>query len=191
MKAQKITLIYQSGTLLKRKQSLKQFNIIQLKLRQYSSTTTLYCNSYTYKLNMVHKFKVYKDAIEDHQTIKGVGVVVEVDETHLISKTKYHVGRDVTTEHMWAFGGIEKHTGRRFCVSLGLGGSRSMPKQPNVQPLVKKHIRKGSIITSDCWPGYNNTSNLVDTNGASMDYCHYNINHSISFVNISNYWVHT
>ena len=39
---------------------------------QYSSTTTMYCNTIT-----------SKDAIEDHQIILGVGVVVEIDETPL------------------------------------------------------------------------------------------------------------
>ena len=85
-------------------------------------------------------------------------------------------------------GGIERHTGRMFCVSLGLGGSRSMP---NLEPLIKKHIRRGSIIMSDCWPADNNISNLVDVDGASMDRCHYTVNHSVSFVNPSNRWVHS
>ena len=86
----------------------------------------MYCNTNTNKLNMVHNFKVCKDAIEDQQIIEGVGVVVEVYETHLTSKAKYHVGRDVVREQMCAFGNIERHAGRRFCVSFGLVDSQSM-----------------------------------------------------------------
>ena len=32
----------------------------------------------------------------------------------------------------------------------------------NLEPLIKKHIRKGSIITNDSWSAYNNISNFVD-----------------------------
>ena len=44
---------------------------------------------------------------------------------------------------------------------------------------------------SDCWGAYRNINSLVDANGASMNYCHYAVNHSISFVNPENRWVHT
>ena len=164
------------------------FKNLQNLFCRYYFTTTMYCNTNTNKLNVVHNIKVCKEAVEEHQTIGGQGVVVEIDETHLTSKAKYNVGRDVVREHMWAFGGIERYTGRRFCVSLGLGGSRNMP---NLEPLIIKHIKKGSIIMSDCWGAYRNINSLVDANGASMNYCHYAVNHSISFVNPENRWVHT
>ena len=72
--------------------------------------------------------------------------------------------RDLLIRHN--IGGIERHTGRRFCVSLGLGGSRSIP---NLEPHTKKYIRRGSIIMSDCWPANNNISNLVDANRVSTN----------------------
>ena len=73
-------------------------------------------------------------------------------------------------------------------MSFGLGGSRIMP---NLEPLIIKHIKKGSIIMSDSWPAYWNINSLVDANGASKNYCHYTVNHSVSFVNPGNRWVHT
>ena len=48
----------------------------------------MYCDTNTNKLNMVPNFKVRKDAIEDQQIIEGVGVVIEVYDTHLISKAQ-------------------------------------------------------------------------------------------------------
>ena len=50
----------------------------------------MYSNTNTNKLNVVHNIKVCKEAVEEHQTIGGQGVVVEIDET---SNAKYHVGR--------------------------------------------------------------------------------------------------
>ena len=43
----------------------------------------MYCNSITNKLNIVNNFKVCKEVIKDHQIIREVGVVVEIDETNL------------------------------------------------------------------------------------------------------------
>ena len=72
-------------------------------------------------------------------------------------------------------------------MSLGLGESRDML---NLEPLIIKHINKGSIIMSDCWSAYRNINSLVDANRTSMNYFHYAVNHSVSFVNPENRWVH-
>ena len=38
----------------------------------------MYCNTNTNKLNVVHNIKVCKEAVEEHQTIGGQGVVVSL-----------------------------------------------------------------------------------------------------------------
>ena len=123
----------------------------------------------------------------DEIKIGGKGKTVEIDETHWTS-AKYGRGRDVTKEHTWIFGGRERGSEERFCVSIGPGGRRN---RATLEPLIIKHIRKGTIIISDCWGAYNHIESLCDGDGQSMNYTHHTVNHREGFLNRTNRTIHT
>ena len=119
--------------------------------------------------------------------VGGPGIIVEIDETHMTS-IKHHTGRNLRRKQFWVFGGIERVSGKKFAVSLGFNGKRD---RNTLEPLIIKHIKKGSIIVSDCWRAYDNIVNLVDANGQSMNYTHHRINHQLYFVDPINPIIHT
>ena len=125
----------------------------------------------------------------ESQEIKtgGVGMTVKIDETHWTS-AKYGRGRDMVKEHMWIFGGRERGMDNRFCVSLGPGGRKN---RSTLEPLIIKHIRKGSTIISDCWGAYNPIESLCDIDGESMNYKHLTVNHRVGCVNPTTRTIHT
>ena len=104
------------------------------------------------------------------EAIGGNGVEVEIDESKF-GKRKYHKGHRV--EGQWVFGGREKYNKKKFFM---------IPvhnrKQNTLIPIIKKWIKPGSIIHSDCWKAYNKL--------ASIGYTHITVNHSKEFVNKEN-----
>ena len=81
-------------------------------------------------------------AILDNEQIGGPGIVVEVDESKF-GKRKYNRGRKV--DGCWVFGGIER-VGKKCFFEIVEDRSAE-----TLIPLIKKYIKKGSIIHSDCW----------------------------------------
>ena len=105
--------------------------------------------------------------IDSSEPIGGNGVEVEIDESKF-GKRKYHRGHRV--EGQWVFGGREKYDKSRiFMVPV------PNRKAVTLEKLIKRWIKPGSIIHSDCWKGYSKLS--------KMGYTHVTVNHSKEFLN--------
>ncbi len=117
------------------------------------------------------------------EPIGGPGIECEIDESKF-GKRKYHRGHRV--EGDWVFGGREKFDKSKIFMFVVKNRTRD-----ELLPLIKKWIKPGSIIHSDCWKPY-------DTLGQE-GYTHLKVNHSIQFTNpetgantnhIENEWRH-
>ena len=64
-----------------------------------------------------------EDAV-DGDVIGGPGVIVEIDETHMVT-AKHHSGRNLVRQQSWIFGRMERDSKKKFEISLGLGGRRT------------------------------------------------------------------
>ena len=107
--------------------------------------------------------------MDSSEQIGGNGIEVEIDESKF-GKRKYHRGHRV--EGQWVFGGREKYDkGKIFMVPV------PNRKQSTLIALIKKWIKPGSIIHSDCWKAYTKLSKL--------GYTHVTVNHSKQFVDRS------
>ena len=106
--------------------------------------------------------------VMDHsEPIGGEGIHVEIDESKF-GKRKYHRGHRV--EGQWVFGGREKdNKGRIFMIPV------ANRKKETLIKLIKKWIKPGSIIHSDCWKAYATLNKI--------GYKHVTVNHSKEFVN--------
>ena len=115
--------------------------------------------------------EAYISAIMDEsQAIGGNGVEVEIDESKF-GKRKYH--REHKVEGQWVFGGWEKYNKSKiFMVPV------QNRKAATLQKIIKRWIKLGSIIHSDCWKGYTRLSKL--------GYTHVTVNHSKEFLNKEN-----
>lgn len=102
----------------------------------------------------------------DSKQIGGPGKVVEIDESKF-GKRKYHKGR--RKDGVWVFGGIERDSKECFLESVPDRTAATLI------PIIKKHVRPGTTIISDCWKSY---SQLQEEG-----YNHLTVNHSIEFVN--------
>lgn len=103
---------------------------------------------------------------QDSEQIGGPGKFVEIDESKF-GKRKFHRGKRI--EGVWVFGGIERESKRCF---FEVVEDRSAA---TLIPLIKKYIRPGTTILSDCWKAYSSLS--------SEGYLHLTVNHSIEFKN--------
>ena len=56
-------------------------------------------------------------------------------------------------KQVWLFGGIERVSKERFVVAL-TGDVGEKRDKATLVPLIKKYIKVGSIICSDCWGAY-------------------------------------
>lgn len=98
--------------------------------------------------------------------IGGPGKVIEIDESKF-GKQKYYKGRYV--QGQWVFGGVERGTGLCFLVPIEDRSEQTLLK------LIKKWVKPGTTIISDCWKSYNNIS--------EHGFNHLTVNHSVQFVN--------
>ena len=86
--------------------------------------------------------------IEDEsEQIGGVGKIVEVDESKF-GRRKYHKGRRV--EGVWVFGGIERDSNPPKCFFVPVQDRSA----ETLIPIIKRWIRPGTTILSDCWKSY-------------------------------------
>ena len=107
--------------------------------------------------------------MENSSAIGGNGIEVEIDESKF-GKWKYHRGHRV--EGQWVFGGREKYNKKQiFMIPV------HNCKESTLIPIIKKWIKPGSIIHSDCWKAYSKLSKI--------GYTHVTVNHSKEFVNKS------
>ena len=102
----------------------------------------------------------------DSEQIGGVGTEVEIDESKF-GKRIYHRGKKV--DGVWVFGGIERQSKKCF---FQVVEDRSAD---TLIPIIKKNVKPGTLILSDCWKSYNS---LKDEG-----YTHLTVNHSIEFKN--------
>ena len=98
--------------------------------------------------------------------IGGVGEVVEIDESKF-GKRKFNKGRRV--DGVWVFGGICRRTRDCFLVPVEDRTASTLI------PLIKKWIKPGTKVISDCWKAYGTLK--------EEGYIHGTVNHSIEFVN--------
>jgi transposase-like protein len=96
--------------------------------------------------------------------IGGEGVIVEIDES-AFGKRKYNRGRHVNTT--WVFGGVERGTDKCFL--------EVVPDRTRVTlfDVIRRKVRPGSIIISDCWRAYVGLDNA--------GYQHLTVNHTYHF----------
>jgi transposase-like protein len=87
--------------------------------------------------------------------IGGLGKVVEVDESKF-GKRKYRRGRYVKGQ--WVFGGVERGSGRTFLVIVN---DRSAD---TLFGLIKKWIRPGTTVVTDCWAAYRSLTHPATPN---------------------------
>lgn len=78
------------------------------------------------------------------------------------------------TDGHWVFGGIERITGKSFLVEVAQRDAATLI------PIIKDHIRPGSIIYSDEWRAYRGIPTIPGYN-----YQHRTVNHSQNFVDPS------
>ena len=106
--------------------------------------------------------------------IGGFGTIVEIDESKFV-KRKYHRGKAKVCEE-WVLGGVCRETGECFMVIVP---NRT---KETLQKYIKRYVKEGSVIITDCWAAYNDLSAMVNDNNETMDYVHYTVNHSETYV---------
>lgn len=116
------------------------------------------------------------DSTEIYGKIGGVEAIVEVDETHLVTRRDER-GRILRGERYWVIGGICRNTKQVRCV---LTRNR---RRVDCESFILNNIYADTIIMSDLWRGYRN----IDILG----YQHFNVNHSVEFVDRNNREIHT
>lgn len=116
-------------------------------------------------------YKIFReitcDSLErNHAMIGGPGTIVEIDESKF-GKRKYHWGRVVPG--CWVFGRIQRDNPKNvFMVTV------EKRDEATLLPIIRKFIRPGTTIISDCWKAYTN----LERNG----YMHLTVNHLTNFV---------
>jgi transposase-like protein len=117
-------------------------------------------------------FRIYiknKQLITPDKKIGGKDKIVEMDETK-IAKRKYNKGRKI--EGAWMIGGIERNENKNekklFMLPI------TQRNVSNIDQIIKRYVKPGTTIYTDCWKGYNNVKNI--------GYTHKTVNHSKHFV---------
>jgi transposase-like protein len=109
---------------------------------------------------------VHRAASKEVRLIGGPGIVVEIDEMKL-GQRKYNRGHKV--EGAWIVNGVERTSERRkFSVHVEHRDSETL------HAVVRKHVKPGSIVYTDCWRGYNGIA-------AACNVDHQTVNHSVHF----------
>ena len=131
----------------------------QLGLITGHSTNTI-SNYSSYLRQLVADSLDFEDLI-----IGGPGIIVEIDESKF-GKNKYHRGHPVNGA--WILGGVERTENRRiFLIEVPDRTAETLIS------IIKRYVREGSIIITDCFSSYNNLHQYYD---------HFQVNHSIEFV---------
>ena len=117
---------------------------------------------------------------ESDDKVGGIGLSVEIDESKF-GKRKYNRGRVI--EGQWGLGGICRETKQVFMTTVPSRDKNTL------LPILKKKIKPGTTIISDCWQSYDCLS--------QEDFEHLTVIHCVSFVdpqsschnqNIENLW---
>ncbi|XP_064092898.1 uncharacterized protein LOC135205735 [Macrobrachium nipponense] len=122
--------------------------------------------------------EVAEDFVAHQPPIGGPDIFVEIAEFEFV-KSKTGRGRE-DAAGVWVFGGIERVSEKFFAVGLMEDPRRD---RATLIPLIRKHIRPGSIIVSEEWPDGMKMNDL--------GYRHLTTHHSTEFVVPPNPDVHT
>ena len=77
----------------------------------------------------------------ENEQIGGVGKEIEIDESKF-GKRKYHQGKRV--DGLWVFGGIKRESKKCFFEIVEDHSANTLI------PIIKRNVKPGSIILSDC-----------------------------------------
>jgi len=116
--------------------------------------------------NFIREVFIHYSTKDGHFKIGGPNIIVEIDEAKM-GKRKYGRGRII--EGTWVFGGIDRSSKEIFLIPVKRRNTRTLMK------LIKRHIRPGTTIMSDCWAAYRKL-------GTEEMFTHMTVNHSINFV---------
>ena len=123
---------------------------------------------YKLRQNLIQKVQLYFD--ENPIILGGPGVLVQIDETMLNHKVKAHRGRS-PKEQTWALGMVD-------CIYKPAKNIMMLIHNKSgetILPLIKKHIRKGSLIHTD-------EAKVYAKLGKDPEYIHKSIIHKYKFV---------
>jgi len=128
-------------------------------------------NTVTSYTKLFRKYIKNKELMTPSKRLGGIGKIVEMDETKS-AKRKYNKGRRI--EGAWVIGGIERSANiRNGYKNLFLRTIKDR-NCTNIDEIVKRYVKPGTTIYTDCWKGYNNLKNI--------GYIHKTVNHSKNFV---------
>jgi hypothetical protein len=101
-------------------------------------------------------------------TLGAHGDIIEMDETLLGTKRKYHCGNATRGMIIWIFGLVERRTHKFICMPVQSRDADTLI------PIIQRHVVLGSTIHSDQWASYFGLTRL--------GYNHRTVNHSEDFV---------
>ena len=118
------------------------------------------------------KMNAFADATLKRQKQKlwGLMHVVEIDEALLHRRRN---GRGRLKKELWVLGRVERPRKKGDIPKVFFEVLPNRHRQ-TINPLIRKHIHRGSIICSDCFTSYRK---LQD-----MDYYHFVVNHEYRFI---------
>lgn len=121
-----------------------------------------------YQKIRLHICPVAETIIMDGE-VDGTVQIVEIDESLLGKKQKYHRGR--RSQRQWVFGLVERNTNKTYFVPV-----QDRSKETLI-PIIKRIVKHGSTIYHDDWAAYRE----LDTEG----YQHDTVVHKREFVSKS------
>jgi transposase-like protein len=117
-------------------------------------------------------------ANQSNNKIGGSGHIVEMDESHLMTR-KFNRGRVLVSEQLWVVGEIDRTTGQCFVVEV------TNRNKATLERIIVDRIEPGSIIFTDCWRGYSGIGDLP------QGYQHGTVNHFYEFEDEEFRFLHT
>jgi len=123
--------------------------------------------------------EVLENWVGHQEPIGGEGIVVEIDKSVMARRKYIMEGLSARFGYLEESSRVSK---RKFILPLLDGGETLRRDKETLIPLIRKYIRPGSIMMSDCWAAYSSLSQLGFT--------HHQINHSNNFVDPGDATIH-